>query len=704
MSGRQQLIYVVGLVLLSIVHAAGANPIVYPPSLGAGYKVVTEPDTNRIELSIRNSSGSSLQFTGDGVSITGPDAADFQIAQMPVMTAIPSGGVRHCLIDFKPSSIGSKQASVIITTDSSTSPTITVPITGNSVAPRGTTVSGMYDGYGPGISTIGPGGDYKSLFAATEAIRRHPLTGGDWTFLITGDLMEENNSILGQRSTNGHQITFRPAPGTSATVTFTTTAQNMTPLPGHFIIGAYVTYDVGNTRLRPCPTHNITIDGSDVPGGQTQSLTFSNLSTTQTTSLLHVYGNSDHVKIRNCTYLQTPYSGPGDAGIIDFAAINNFPYDSFSPPDEVADYGEISNCVISTTGTGTNFRPGITVNRRTGQSPPYHIDPGSVGMRITSNTVTNLYSCMDVRYCADAEISSNSLDIEFAEPPYRNSGSRSGIYSSVYQPEGGSTTTTITGNRIRFIGEGPTTKRLTGLQVESTETTNNILITNNMISGLTAHSTSLPESSFVPVYGIINSGDNLCTVTIAHNSIQFVEDDDARGTAPRCAAIANSTINQYFAGTSVIRNNIIRMGTAGSCAIMSLPRASYMPPATILSDYNIIHNAPGSYAAYMVQDNGIALPYVTVAEWNAATGNDGNSRLHDPFVAQAPGLGTWHGAPGDFTPNLHFTSDPGDGYRVPATGLVSSDFDGDPRPPLLTLAGADEIAELPSAVSDWSVY
>jgi hypothetical protein len=222
-----------------------------------------------------------------------------------------------------------------------------------------------------------------------------------------------------------------------------------------------------------------------------------------------------------------------------------------------------------------------------------------------------------------------------------------------------------------------------------------------MISGLTAPPNDV--TAFTLVYGIRSSTDKLCTVTIAHNSISFVEDADAQATAPRCAAIANATINQYFAGNTVIQNNVIRMGTPGSCAIMRLPTPDTLPPATIISDNNVIYTAPGAYTAY-VQQGGSGNFYETLEQWQSASGQDLHSVRLDPFVPVAEGMGTWSGTPSASNPDLHFTSYPGDAYLVPALAAVPDDYDRELRQGELAIAGADEISPTSSSINEWSLY
>jgi hypothetical protein len=236
-------------------YGLAAHVVVTADPLEFGHKVITEGPTRARLVTIRNGGTVPLEFTGDGISITGANAEDFGFSDPPSTTTLPinsTSSTPKLMVHFDPQSPGEKEAQLIITTNSDFQPTVTLELSGLGLAERSTVAYGPYDGYGPGESTIGAGGDYESLFDACMDVNELPLTGGDWTFRIVSDLFEEYNSYLGQPDTNGNLITFRPALNTSATVTFTTTTwarYSGESAEGHFLLGNHYNKRITSRRV-----------------------------------------------------------------------------------------------------------------------------------------------------------------------------------------------------------------------------------------------------------------------------------------------------------------------------------------------------------------------------------------------------------------------------------------------------------------------
>ncbi|MCK9212847.1 MAG: hypothetical protein M0P61_18635, partial [Ignavibacteriaceae bacterium] len=121
-----------------------------------------------------------------------------------------------------------------------------------------------------GTFTVGTGGNYATL---NDAITELNLFGidGDCTFNILNDLTETSNICVGL-NTKGHTITFKPAAGVIATVTFTKTADN-TGASGNWVIGVPNLTTTSGTNYGMVTTNNIVIDGSNTVGGTTRDLT-----------------------------------------------------------------------------------------------------------------------------------------------------------------------------------------------------------------------------------------------------------------------------------------------------------------------------------------------------------------------------------------------------------------------------------------------
>jgi YVTN family beta-propeller protein len=83
-------------------------------------------------VTIANVSNSPLNFTGNGIEITGTDAADFAFDPDPSTAQLGGLDMRVVSIVFDPSTEGEKNATLVITTDDPDEPTVNVPIVGIS--------------------------------------------------------------------------------------------------------------------------------------------------------------------------------------------------------------------------------------------------------------------------------------------------------------------------------------------------------------------------------------------------------------------------------------------------------------------------------------------------------------------------------------------------------------------------------------------
>jgi hypothetical protein len=164
---------------------------------------------------------------------------------------------------------------------------------------------------GQGTSTVGTGGDYPSLSAASAAFSAYPGgLPGNWTLEILNDLTEPTNSWFGNL-TNGYSVTVKPASGVTATITFTKTTDNTNP-SGAIIVG--VSADSWTPLMK---TDNFIIDGSN-NGTTSRDLTLT-IPATVTFAYncpIHVLGDSDNVVIKNCNILNlSPGTGAAICGI-----------------------------------------------------------------------------------------------------------------------------------------------------------------------------------------------------------------------------------------------------------------------------------------------------------------------------------------------------------------------------------------------------
>ena len=148
-------------------------------------------------------------------------------------------------------------------------------ILGAALLLGGTASAVPYSPTGAGSSTIGSGGDYPSLAAACAAVTAAGTRDASaWTFEILNNLTESANSAILCTVNPAGSITFRPAAGVQATITWPNTIPANLGSSGHLSIGASITAPV--TYLS---TNNIIIDGSNTVGGTTRDLHIINQAT-----------------------------------------------------------------------------------------------------------------------------------------------------------------------------------------------------------------------------------------------------------------------------------------------------------------------------------------------------------------------------------------------------------------------------------------
>ena len=87
-------------------------------------------------VTIANIGDEDLHFTGAGVQVAGPDAADFAFASSPTTAPLPAQQNRLVGIVFDPSTTGTKHAELIVTTDDPDSPVTTAPLSGVGALPE----------------------------------------------------------------------------------------------------------------------------------------------------------------------------------------------------------------------------------------------------------------------------------------------------------------------------------------------------------------------------------------------------------------------------------------------------------------------------------------------------------------------------------------------------------------------------------------
>jgi len=682
----------VGLVLGGTSLMASPELAPLKGSIDFGKKVPGEPGANWMEAGYSNLGDQTLIFTGAGISIEGMDAGDFRFRDVPTTT--PMGGTRYVNLEFAPASVGSKQAQLVFTTNDPDDPTTSILLTGEAVPFRGTLVNGEYDGYGPGQSTVGTGGDYGSLQDAVTAINAHPLTGGDWSFLILNDLDEPGSLLIGQPNTSSNTITLRPAPDTNPTVTFTSTTNrvNNVTVSGHIIIGSKIERRWPNPpRLLPVKMQNFVIDGCNIVGGTERNLTLTNVDSSANLVIVHTMGDADRVAIRNCRF-DCYANQPGTVGynnVILFLGVQQQDAEHLgqgivwgSP-----DFGEIVNCDFRTTRAisaviAFNITPGFSSS-----SPDLVL---ATGIQISDNLLrVQGGSGVRIGHSSDGEITSNIIEIR--EP---STGFCSGIAVSAAGNGEEISSVHIKSNSIKFVRSAVTySSGETGMDLRVVSGAIDYHVSNNTVSGILA-----PNSINAPGvgYGIAARISQNSSAFLAQNSValRYMPGHSAT-TAMNCAALYLPRPLSGVYGRITILNNILLSDIPGSgCIVSNFPTGD-----ALQSNYNDFAYLNGAIAGF----NG-AGSYATISDWQTAVGQDAHSISQDPFAAAIPGAGVWVGPSDSGSPDLHFTAHPGAVYKVPQLAGIATDIDGNVRPQNYTLMGAHQPPGPPATVGDWEIY
>ena len=216
----------------------------------------------------------------------------------------------------------------------------------------------------------------------------------------------------------------------------------------------------------------------------------------------------------------------------------------------------------------------------------------------------------------------------------------------------------------RWMGQGSAVTIGNGPDADGTVA--NMTITNNFIYN---HNPSDPNAGFynaISCSASVDSGTQPGTVTIVGNTIYGLRPESEWGGS--CAGIRINPARTYGQNNFVIKNNIINKmhGTE--------------------DNYNIyVNHAPTSFVANgnLYDANGAwrwdGNKYLTLGDWQSASGEDANSSTGVPLFVDA--------ANGD----LHL--DPNDtvaqGKGVDISGITDHDYDGDTRDSSTKTAGAD---------------
>ena len=497
--------------------------------------------------------------------------------------------------------------------------------------PSNDSINGTFTTVTPvsGTVTVGTGGTYTSLTNAGGLFQALNLAGisGDLTVNITSDLTAETGAVplnqLAESGAGGYTVTIKPS-GAARVISGT---------------GA-----VSNGLIKLNGADRIVFDGS-LSGGTDRSLTFTNNQTgTSTVFWIASAGagnGANNNTIKNCII-----NGAGTATAQTTAGVLAGSGTTIGGPAEAP-----NNNNTITNNHIYRVQNSLYNQGNTGLDQNWSVTNNEFGSATEADK--NRFRGMLMGNANNFVISGNTVlgVTNFTG----TAGANTGIHIAFAVTNG-----TVTNNRISNVHNlSATGTGAFGMQLGATPTTN-ILIANNFIWDIQAAGSATVTSNG---HGItINGAATAGGYKIYHNSINL-NTDQASGTT----AALNITSAVVAAGAIDLRNNILaNTQTTGATRFAVFTAAA----ASVFSTIN--------YNDYFAQNvgslGGVVRP--TLADWQAATGQDANSKAVDPLFVSPT--------------NLHIQpASPLLGMGVGGTG-VTTDIDGQTRdnPPDI---GADEL-------------
>jgi uncharacterized repeat protein (TIGR01451 family) len=498
--------------------------------------------------------------------------------------------------------------------------------------PSNDTISGSFNAVSPigGTVTVGSGGTYPSLTNPGGLFEALNLAGisSNLTVDITSDLTAETGAVplnqLAEAGAGGYTVTIKPS-GAARVISGTSAANS-----------ALIVLN-GADR--------IVIDGS-LSGGTDRSLTITN-NQTSTTAVIWIRSpnasnGATNNTVKNCIINGAP--GPNStttAGILTGSGT------TLGNDAEAANSNNtIQNNWIYRVQNSMYLRGGVGA----AQDQNWTVTGNELGS--TNASDKNIFRGMLIGNSAGFTISGNV--VHGIQSTGTTTASMSGIQLALVLNGG-----TVTNNMISDIknvsGSGT---GAAGVSIIATSTGSNVTIANNFISDIAATGSATVASNGHGM-SFLGSGSGY---NVYFNSVNLNTNQVSAQTT--AAMFINSTF--ATAGAIDLRNNILaNTETTGSrFAVYSLAAS------TVFSTIN--------YNDYFAQNVGFigGSTRVSLADWQAATTQDANSKAVDPLFVSATDLHLQVGSPLI-------------AMGVAGTG-ITTDIDGDTRdnPPEI---GADEI-------------
>ena len=473
-------------------------------------------------------------------------------------------------------------------------------------------LNGTYSIGAAGV-VIGETGNYATFSEAITALNNNGVTGPcTFYFTTNGTYTETNDVALGCTGTSAtNTITFKPYTGIVCTLSLTLTANiGGASIDGFIAIGSPTQL---NTNL--VSTNYITIDGSNTIGGTTKDLTISGATTSNTKSVIRIFGNNDFITIKNCIINNncTSASSTAPINVTNWFAVSNFTPDNLTIQNNtlnsIAANGSIGIQLSISTGTPTTGMTGIVIQNNI------------IFARASRAIFTN--------YVNDATISGNSISLD------QQASGLNGAGIALLSGTAAAGTFNIFNNtftKLATVNTGAAGASIGIIGIENQLSTPKIVnIYNNVIRGFqtTAAVTN------VRIYGIRHTGSS--TTNIYNNSIYFP--DLTNMTTFGSSFIAGiafataATTEAAPSGVMNVKNNAIFMDES-TMKVYAIRRPG--TGGTFTSDNNVLYvnpsNTSGNIGIFNTTD------YNTLAVWQSNSSQDAASFNVNPNYTSTSNL------------------------------------------------------------------
>lgn len=502
---------------------------------------------------------------------------------------------------------------------------------------------------------------------------------GNVLLSITGNITEPNN-IGVTLATGANTVTIKPAPATTATISFTR-VDDQAGFSGHLIFGTMLE----GANAVQIGTNNFVIDGSNTVAGTTRDLTLTSSATFGSSVLVHLTADADNFVLKN-TIVTHAGAATGSstaafratslqyaAGVTDFTAAGFAAAGTYTPDNWTVENCELNASVPSqghgvlTTVTGT-VAAGTAMNG-------FVVRNNVINARIRGVFVNNGYGyTVEGNTITSGAAGVTTLDTWgiFNNNSNTPPANTTIVRNNTINVTNASAAATTTGAQGIFMGSMGT-----GFDRVCEIYNNSVVVVNTGArnAGVNPNLRGIGVSSAI-------------TSRIYNNSISI---PDNAGTTNTITGVAAYGIGGFASAAANIdsRNNIVSVGEA------NVPAFSQNVVQTgvgsgYLSDYNTVFVSGGALVGRTVTTT-----YATLPLWQAVV-NAGCT--YDPNGDVADPTSFW-------TADLHLNAVPGIAEVWGGTPIsVTTDRDGDVRNGTYPYRGADELATaLVASVADWTM-